>query len=158
MNFSSSKYPDLDTHKLYMSTTNKEILTLLFIGYNMHVQTVLINVCQCMLMGSTRHCNSGRCIRPNLVACEDLLFPQRSSLCCRLVVFEIGGDVLAMLDAVSSIWNNILGLNINPNIIGLIFSRSLKAAICNSLRCRMVGCLSQCLQRSMSPYWVTLPQ
>ena len=33
----------------------------------------------------------------------------------------------------ASIWNNILSVNINPNVSEFIFSRSLKAAICNNL-------------------------
>ena len=33
----------------------------------------------------------------------------------------------------ASVWNNILSVNINPNISEFIFSRSLKAAICNNL-------------------------
>ena len=33
----------------------------------------------------------------------------------------------------ASVWNNILSININPNVNEFIFSRSLKAAICNNL-------------------------
>ena len=33
----------------------------------------------------------------------------------------------------ASVWNNILSVNINPNVSEFIFSRSLKAAICNNL-------------------------
>ena len=33
----------------------------------------------------------------------------------------------------ASVWNNILSVNINPNVSEFIFSRSLKAAICNDL-------------------------
>ena len=31
------------------------------------------------------------------------------------------------------VWNNILSVNINPNVSEFIFSRSRKAAICNNL-------------------------
>ena len=33
----------------------------------------------------------------------------------------------------ASVWNNILSININPNVSEFVFSRSLKAAICNNL-------------------------
>ena len=33
----------------------------------------------------------------------------------------------------ASVWNSILSVNINPNVSEFIFSRSLKAAICDSL-------------------------
>ena len=33
----------------------------------------------------------------------------------------------------TSVWNSILSVNINPNVSEFIFSRSLKAAICNNL-------------------------
>ena len=36
-------------------------------------------------------------------------------------------------DVGASVWNNILSVNINPNVSEFIFSRSLKAAICNNL-------------------------
>ena len=37
------------------------------------------------------------------------------------------------LENINDIWNNILSVNINPNVSEFIFSRSLKAAICNNL-------------------------